>query len=76
MRERIACALLAPPRKLPPEVRPIGPRSRCAISSAGWRLGPPSGQTVARAMNLTPLSDGQIIIGKAVDEPGAGDQLH
>jgi len=33
----------------------------------------PSGQAVARAMNLTPLSDDEIIIGKAVDEAGPGD---
>ena len=35
----------------------------------GWRLGLPSGQSVARAMNITPLKDKEILIGKAVDAP-------
>lgn len=35
----------------------------------GWRLGLPSGQSVARAMHINPLSDRDIIIGKALDEP-------
>ncbi len=33
----------------------------------GWRLGLPSGQSVARAMGLTPLRDDQILIGKFVE---------
>jgi hypothetical protein len=35
----------------------------------GWRLGLPSGQSVARAMHVTPLADKDIIIGKALDTP-------
>jgi hypothetical protein len=35
----------------------------------GWRLGLPSGQSVARAMRVTPLADKDIIIGKALDTP-------
>jgi len=35
----------------------------------GWRLGLPSGQNVAKAMGEAPLSDDQILIGKAVDKP-------
>ncbi len=37
----------------------------------GWRLGLPSGQSVARAMRIRPLADNDIRIGKAVD--GASD---
>ena len=39
----------------------------------GWLLGLPSGQAVARAMAETPLDDAEIILGKAVDAPAAGD---
>jgi hypothetical protein len=35
----------------------------------GWRLGLPSGQSVARAMGITPLADEDIILGKALDKP-------
>lgn len=35
----------------------------------GWRLGLPSGQSVARAMRVTPLADKDIITGKALDTP-------
>ena len=30
----------------------------------GWRLGLPSGQSVAKAMGVTPLKDSDILIGK------------
>jgi hypothetical protein len=39
----------------------------------GFELGLPTGQSVAKAMKVTPLTDDQIIIGKAVDQPGDGD---
>src|SRR5262249_5053409 len=35
----------------------------------GWRLGLPTGQSVACAMGVKPLTDDQILIGKFVDEP-------
>jgi hypothetical protein len=35
----------------------------------GWRLGLPSGQSVARAMDTEVLDDGDIILGKALDTP-------
>jgi hypothetical protein len=35
----------------------------------GWRLGVPSGQAVARAMDIAPLHDEEILIGKGVDHP-------
>ena len=41
----------------------------------GFELGLPTGQNVARAMKVTPLTDDQIIIGKAVDSPSGDDVL-
>jgi hypothetical protein len=38
-------------------------------------IGLPTGQSVAKAMGVTPLTDDQIIIGKAVDTPGDDDVL-
>ena len=35
----------------------------------GWRLGPPFGQAVDRGMELEPLADKEILIGKGVDAP-------
>jgi hypothetical protein len=70
---RIDASLVDPLRKLPPEVASNPSSLALRNLERSWRLGLPSGQAVARAMNLTPLTDDQIIIGKAVDEPGAGD---
>ena len=39
----------------------------------GWRLGLPSGQHVAKAMGVTPMADKDILIGKGVDQPAAGE---
>jgi Animal haem peroxidase len=41
----------------------------------GFELGLPTGQSVARAMGVTPLKDEEIIIGKAVDAPSGDDVL-
>jgi len=41
----------------------------------GFELGLPTGQRVAKAMKITPLTDDQIIIGKAVDNPSGDDVL-
>ena len=41
----------------------------------GFELGLPTGQSVAMAMKLKPLTDEQIIIGKAVDSPSGDDVL-
>jgi len=41
----------------------------------GFELGLPTGQSVAKAMGVTPLTDDQIIIGKATDPVGDGDVL-
>ena len=70
---RIDASLVDPLRKLPPEVASNPASLALRNLERSWRLGLPSGQAVARAMNLTPLSDDEIIIGKAVDEPGTGD---
>jgi hypothetical protein len=70
---RIDTALVDPLGHLPPEVASNPASLALRNLERGWRLGLPSGQAVARAMKLTPLTDEQIVIGKAVDEPGAGD---
>lgn len=70
---RIDTSLVDPLRKLPPEVASNPASLALRNLERSWRLGLPSGQAVARAMHLTPLTDDQIIIGKAVDESGAGD---
>jgi hypothetical protein len=71
---RIDTSLVDPLRKLPPEIASDPPPSLALRNlERGWALKLPSGQAVARAMHLTPLSDDQIIIGKAVDEPGPDD---
>lgn len=70
---RIDASLVDPLRKLPPEVASNPASLALRNLERSWRLGLPSGQAVARAMSLTPLTDDEIIIGKAVDEPGSGD---
>ncbi|MBP0110217.1 peroxidase family protein [Bradyrhizobium vignae] len=70
---RIDASLVDPLRKLPPEVASNPASLALRNLERGWRLGLPSGQAVARAMNVTPLADDQIVIGKAVDEPGPDD---
>jgi hypothetical protein len=37
----------------------------------GWLMGLPTGQNVARAMNVKPMADTDILIGKGVDKPDA-----
>ncbi|QOG22653.1 MULTISPECIES: peroxidase family protein [Bradyrhizobium] len=70
---RIDTSLVDPLRKLPPEVASNPASLALRNLERGWRLGLPSGQAIARAMQLNPLNDDQIIIGKAVDEPEEGD---
>ncbi len=40
----------------------------------GWRLGLPSGQSVAKKMKVTPLCDDEILLGKFTDPEGTGDE--
>jgi len=66
---RIDTSLVNPLANLPPSV--ASNPSSLAVRNLlrGWRLGLPSGQNVARAMGQRPLSDDQILLGKAVDDP-------
>jgi hypothetical protein len=68
---RIDTSLVDPLGNLPPQVakNPGSLPERNLLR--GWRLGLPSGQDVARAMGVTPLTDEQILIGKAEDHPDA-----
>lgn len=70
---RIDTALVDPLGHLPPEVASNPASLALRNLERSWALKLPSGQAVARAMHLTPLTDDQIIIGKAVDEPGPDD---
>ena len=67
---RIDTSLVTPLSVLPPSVAHDPPPSlpqRNLIRS--FELGLPSGQNVARAMRVKELTDEEIIIGKAVDDP-------
>ncbi len=70
---RIDTSVVTPLSVLPPSVaaNPSSLPQRNLLRS--FELGLPSGQDVARAMGITPLTDDQITIGKAVDQPGDGD---
>ena len=71
---RIDASVVTPVSMLPKAVASDPPPSlpqRNLIRSFELQL--PSGQNVARAMNITPLKDSEITIGKAVDKPEAGD---
>jgi heme peroxidase len=70
---RIDPSLVDPLAHLPPTVASDPPPSLPLRNlERAWRLGLPSGQAVARAMQLTPLADADILIGKAVavQDPG------
>lgn len=65
---RIDASLVNPLAQLPASVVSDKPDSLAARNLLrGWRLGLPSGQDVARAMGITPLTDKEILIGKATD---------
>jgi hypothetical protein len=67
---RIDTSLVNPLHNLPDTVvsdRPPSLGERNLLR--GWRLGLPSGQAVARAMGLQPLTDDKILIGAAVEKP-------
>lgn len=73
---RIDTSLVNPLATLPSSVAPDTPRSLAERNLLrGLELSLPSGQAAARAMGVDPLPDEQIVIGKAVDEPGEGDVL-
>jgi hypothetical protein len=73
---RLDTSLVTPLSFLPPSVASDPPPSlpqRNLIRS--FELGLPNGQDVARAMHAPVLADKNILIGKAVDTPAAGDVL-
>jgi hypothetical protein len=71
---RIDPSLVFPLGDLPGVVAP--PPSSLAFRNLerGFRMGLPSGQAVARAMNMTPLDDDHILIGKGVDKPAKDEK--
>lgn len=72
---RIDTALVKPLAKLPPSVASDPPPVLAGRNLLrGWRLGLPSGQAVARAMQITPLRDEEILIGRAIDHPDPEEQ--
>ncbi len=66
---KIDTSLVNPLGNLPPSVA-VDP-SILALRNLerGWRMRLPSGQDVARAMGLVPLSDAEILIGKFTGDP-------
>ena len=66
---RIDTSLVNPLHDLPSEIASDPSSLALRNLERGWRLGLPSGQTVARAMGITPLADGDILIGQGVDDP-------
>ena len=71
---RIDTSVVTPLSVLPESVASDQPRSLAQRNLLrGFELGLPTGQCVAKAMGVTPLTDDQIVIGKAVDQPGDGD---
>jgi hypothetical protein len=72
---RIDTSLVTPLSVLPSSVAGDPPPSLPQRNLLrAFELGLPTGQSVAKAMKVTPLTDDQIIIGKAVDNP-AGDDV-
>jgi hypothetical protein len=73
---RIDTSVVTPLSVLPSNVVSDAPPSLAQRNLLrGFELGLPNGQHVAKAIGVTPLTDDQIIIGKAVDTPGEGDVL-
>jgi hypothetical protein len=65
----IDTSLVDPLSDLPRAVVSSGPRSLAERNLLrGWRMGLPSGQSVALAMGVEPLANEKILIGKASDE--------
>lgn len=71
---RLDTSVVTPLSVLPESVAPDKPRSLAQRNLLrGFELGLPTGQSIAKAMGVTPLSDCEIIIGKAVDKPEDDD---
>jgi hypothetical protein len=66
---RIDTSLVNPLGELPPQVVGDPPASLAQRNLLrGWRMGLPSGQHVAYALGHQPLTDEEIVIGKATDD--------
>ena|SRR5215469_7327742 len=73
---RIDTSVVTPLSVLPPSVVSDPPPSLAQRNLLrGFELGLPTGQSVAKAMKVKPLTDDEIIIGKAVDNPSGDDVL-
>lgn len=73
---RIDTSVVTPLSVLPASVASDPPPSLAQRNLLrGFELGLPTGQSVAKAMKVPPLTDDQIIIGKAVDAPSGDDVL-
>ncbi len=71
---RIDTSMVDPLKKLPKEVVTDLPESLAERNLLrGWLLGLPSGQDVARAMNIEPLDDKHIVMKKATDKEDPAD---
>ena len=70
---KIDTSLVNPLGGLPPTIGPVMPSLAERNLVRGWRMRLPSGQDVARAMGVVPLTDDQIVIGKAVDDAQPDD---
>ncbi|WP_158945836.1 heme peroxidase family protein [Granulicella sp. S190] len=67
---KIDTSLVNPLGVLPPSVA-VNPSILAQRNlERGWRMRLPSGQDVARAMGLVPLTDDKIVIGKFTGDPG------
>lgn len=66
---RIDTSLVNPLALLPPSIAHDPASLAQRNLERGWRLGLPSGQSIARAMGIAPLEDEKILIGQAVDKP-------
>jgi hypothetical protein len=66
---KIDTSLVNPLGNLPPSVA-VNPNVLAQRNlERGWRMRLPSGQTIARAMGITPLADKDILIGKFTGDP-------
>lgn len=71
---RLDTSVVTPLSVLPASVAPDAPPSLPQRNLLrGFELGLPTGQRVAKAMGVKPLSDADIVIGKAVDMPKGKD---
>jgi hypothetical protein len=66
---RLDTSLVNPLHDLPPSIASNPPSLPLRNLERGWRLGLPSGQSVAHAMRIKPMEDTEILLGQGVDAP-------